>query len=75
MDGVHDCSARPADAKLANALAAWTAMRIGLGQKDDVQRADIGVYRDMVAGEILAHEGAIALVDDVFLHQRRTDAP
>src|ERR1700694_4876461 len=76
MDGVHGRGARSADTKLADPLAAeWTAMRIGLVQKDDVHRADISVHRDMVAGEILVDKGAVARVDVVLLDKRRADAP
>src|ERR1700737_955339 len=76
MDGIDDRGAGSADSKLADALAAqWTAVRIGLVQKHDVQRADVGVHRDMIARQILVDEGSVARVDVVLLDQRRSDAP
>src|SRR4029077_14193144 len=67
---------RPADAKLADALAVErTAVRIGFVEKHDVQRADVGVHCDMIAGQILVDEGAIARVDMVLFDQRGANPP
>src|SRR6266478_4897563 len=76
MDGIDDRGARSADTKLADPFAPErTAMRIGLVKKDDINRADVGIHRDMVAGQILIDEGAVARVDMVLLDQRRADPP
>ena len=57
--------------ELAEALAAqWAAMRIGLVQKHDVQPADVGVHRDVVARQILGDERPVARVNVVLLDQR-----
>src|ERR1700685_2104951 len=68
MAGIDDGCASAADAKLAEALAAqWATVRIGLVQKHDVQRADVGVHRDVIARQILRGERSVARVTVVLL--------
>src|SRR5262249_54737139 len=54
IDSVDDRRARPANAGLAEALAAeGAAVRVGLLEKHGVERADIGIHRDVVARQVL----------------------
>src|SRR2546421_1083902 len=71
VNGIHDRSAGTADPKLADALAAErAAMSVGFIEEHNVERADIRIHRDMIAGQILVDERAVARVDVILLDQR-----
>jgi hypothetical protein len=74
VDGVgHSCS-HAADAQLSDALGLHRrGHRVGLVQEDHVLVRDVGMDRHLVAGQVVVDEEAQPLVDDQFLHQRRTD--
>src|SRR5262245_47905895 len=76
MNGVDHRRSCPADAEFAQTLAAkWAAVRVGLLEKDRADGADIGVYRHVIARQILVDERAVAQVHLISLHQRGADAP
>jgi len=75
--GIDDRRPCPADAELAQSLAAERAAVSGVVfvEKHGVDRADVRVHHDMIARQVLIDERAVAKVDVIFLHQRRADAP
>src|SRR3954452_7651518 len=76
IDGIGDRRCDPDHCNLSEAFHARAVeLRIRLVDELDLDRADVGVHRNDILGEIGIQKTAIARVDFAYLPQRRADAP